>query len=288
MAKIITDNQHYTDIAAAIRTKNETETQYKPSEMADAILAIQGGVELNFTVVGGATEPENPKENMVWINTDQEITGWAFSADEPENPAEGMVWIETAAFSSIEFDVLKENCVMVYPIAAQVYISGAWVKSGLKIFQIGAWKEGKFFIAPNENISWINSSADVMKTSTSTKITHTTSTPTNGTQAASTSYVDFDIAEAHTVLYVKCTHSMSASSGSDQPWQLDLVNTSGSTVSSIFSRPCPANQSHPSATYEKQIDVSALSGTYRLRSLCYTWASAARMHYVTITSCYLH
>ena len=69
MAKIITDNQHYIDIAAAIRTKNETETLYKPSEMAPAILAIQGGVELNFELVGCTTEPVDPAENTIWVTT---------------------------------------------------------------------------------------------------------------------------------------------------------------------------------------------------------------------------
>lgn len=43
MAIVTTDNQHYTDIAAAIRSKNGTKTQYKPSEMAAAISAISGG-----------------------------------------------------------------------------------------------------------------------------------------------------------------------------------------------------------------------------------------------------
>ena len=43
MAIVTTDNQHYADIAAAIREKNGEETLYKPSEMAAAILAIEGG-----------------------------------------------------------------------------------------------------------------------------------------------------------------------------------------------------------------------------------------------------
>jgi hypothetical protein len=44
-----------------------------------------GGSSLNFTVVGGTTEPANPKENTIWVNTDQEITGWCFSAKEPND-----------------------------------------------------------------------------------------------------------------------------------------------------------------------------------------------------------
>ncbi len=47
MAKVITDSQHYTDIAAAIRAKNGEETTYKPSEMAAAIEAIEGGKKVS-------------------------------------------------------------------------------------------------------------------------------------------------------------------------------------------------------------------------------------------------
>ena len=43
MSKVLTDNKHYTDIAAAIREKNGTDDKYKPAEMADAIAAIETG-----------------------------------------------------------------------------------------------------------------------------------------------------------------------------------------------------------------------------------------------------
>ena len=42
-----------------------------------------GGVPLNFKIVGGTTEPTNPKENTIWVNTDTAIKGWHFSADDP-------------------------------------------------------------------------------------------------------------------------------------------------------------------------------------------------------------
>ena len=38
---------------------------------------------LNFKVVGGTTEPVSPKENTIWVNTDTEITDWAFSNKNP-------------------------------------------------------------------------------------------------------------------------------------------------------------------------------------------------------------
>ena len=37
-----------------------------------------GFVGLNFEIVGGTTQPSNPKENTIWVNTDQEITNWLF------------------------------------------------------------------------------------------------------------------------------------------------------------------------------------------------------------------
>lgn len=43
MAIITTDSKNYTDIAAAIRSKNGLATQYKPNEMAAAISAIVAG-----------------------------------------------------------------------------------------------------------------------------------------------------------------------------------------------------------------------------------------------------
>lgn len=41
--KVLTDPQHYTNIANAIREKNGTSNTYTPANMADAILAIESG-----------------------------------------------------------------------------------------------------------------------------------------------------------------------------------------------------------------------------------------------------
>ena len=41
-----------------------------------------GNNPLNFKVVGNP-QPESPKENTIWVNTDTEITGWQFASDDP-------------------------------------------------------------------------------------------------------------------------------------------------------------------------------------------------------------
>ena len=83
MAIVTTDNQHYTDIAAAIRSKNGTETLYKPSEMAAAIQAISGGGEpeppddgktrLYITVPANAMPDRPPPRNRVPLYIQQTV-----------------------------------------------------------------------------------------------------------------------------------------------------------------------------------------------------------------------
>ena len=97
-----------------------------------------GGNPLNFKVVGNP-QPSNPKENTIWINTDDKITSYLFNATQPTNPTEGMAWIATDTSSSAEFNALKKNGIQVYPIYAKQYVSGAWVEKTAKTYQNGEW-----------------------------------------------------------------------------------------------------------------------------------------------------
>lgn len=100
-----------------------------------------GGGGLNFKIVGGTTEPTNLKENTIWVDTDEKITGYIFSAAQPTNPTEGLVWFFTAAPSTIQFNALKKNGIEVYPITARQYLGGAWVNRTAKIQQDGKLEE---------------------------------------------------------------------------------------------------------------------------------------------------
>lgn len=102
------------------------------------------GIQLNFEIVGGTTEPTNPKENTIWVNTDTEITDWAFSHSEPTNPIDGMVWIQTKAFSSVSFNVVTEKYIECLPASIYQYVSNAWVNRESMIYQSSQW------------VSWIN------------------------------------------------------------------------------------------------------------------------------------
>lgn len=106
-----------------------------------------GGAPLNFKVVGGTTEPSNPKENTIWINTDKEITGWHFDSQQPENMKNGEVWFSTGKASTVEFNALKANTLMVFPLSAKQMVSGTLVKVTAKCYQGGKWVE---FIGENQ------------------------------------------------------------------------------------------------------------------------------------------
>lgn len=97
------------------------------------------GGGLSFKVVGGTTEPASPKENMIWVNSDAEITATMFSAIAPSNPVEGMLWVCTDTYSPVAFNALKKNGIEVYPLYTQQYINGAWVKKTAQSYQNGAW-----------------------------------------------------------------------------------------------------------------------------------------------------
>lgn len=95
--------------------------------------------ELNFEVVGGTTQPSNPTENMIWVNTDVEITGWYFSSIEPENMNDGEVWFDTNITSNTEFNALKKNNLMIYPSSAKQLVSSTFKIVVAKTYQDGEW-----------------------------------------------------------------------------------------------------------------------------------------------------
>lgn len=53
----------------------------------------------------------------------------------------GVVWFATGAGSNTEFEALKKNGIMVYPLSAKLYSGGAWSNKSAKIYQGGEWTD---------------------------------------------------------------------------------------------------------------------------------------------------
>lgn len=107
--------------------------------MGECIFHGNGENLLNFKVVGGTTQPTNPRENTIWINTDTGITSWTFSAEEPKNLSSGMVWFRIGASGSAAFNALKRNNIQVYPLSAKQYVDNSLTEKRAKIYKNGAW-----------------------------------------------------------------------------------------------------------------------------------------------------
>ena len=109
-----------------------------------------GGVGLNFKIVGNP-QPAEAKENTIWIDTDEEITGWHFGTIEPENPTPGMVWIYTGTTSSAKFNAVKKNSIMVYPLSAKQLIGGAWESVTSQSSHDGQWVDWMMYLIKHIN-----------------------------------------------------------------------------------------------------------------------------------------
>ena len=107
-----------------------------------------GSAALNFNVVAyeseGSLQAATPKENTIGIITTAPITGWSFAdmSDPGHSMPEGFVYIHTETSdggTQQAFNALKKNEIMLRPISAKQYVSGAWVTVAAKIYQSGTW-----------------------------------------------------------------------------------------------------------------------------------------------------
>lgn len=104
------------------------------------------GGSLDFRVVGGTTQPASPRENTLWVNTANDITGYAIGAEVPASPSEGFVWIMTRDGTKSRFSVSSRKEVMVYPAGAYQFISNVWTVKALWLYQNAAWEQVVFYL----------------------------------------------------------------------------------------------------------------------------------------------
>ena len=113
----------------------------------------QGGAGLNFKIVGGTTQPASPKENTIWINTDLEITGWAFDAESPNYLSTGGIWLKTALNGNAKMNIVKKNTIFVSFLYAFQWNGTAFVSKEAKLYSNGKWVEmGAIFYADGVQI----------------------------------------------------------------------------------------------------------------------------------------
>lgn len=213
-------------VADAIRTKGETSEQLVFPD--GFVTAIQGISELNFEVVGGTTQPTNPNENTIWVNTSTEITKWTFSVEEPETTTLGTIWIKVGVLSDTPFNALKKNALILYPLYASQYINSAFEITPAKIYYNGAWVSFDayptfLFYYSRQSYAW-QARAWGLQSGNPTGVTPTVVTNADGSVSITVSasgaagcyelVEDFDLTGV-TALKLTCSISTTSSSVSD-------------------------------------------------------------------------
>lgn len=103
-----------------------------------------GGIDLY--IVGGTTRPASPRENTIWVETSDAITGWEVGYNRPTTAPEGSVFIYTSgAASTTDMDIsgnagrARKQIVKITPTYGYQYISGAWASKQIKMYVNGTW-----------------------------------------------------------------------------------------------------------------------------------------------------
>lgn len=147
-----------------------------------------GGGGLNLKVVGGTTQPTNPRENTIWANTTTAITGYVLSPTQPENGTEGLVWLKTAD-SGVEINVGRKNAVLLHLAMSQVYSSGSWKAVEGYVYKSSAWVQFGFLALYKDGIFSTDHTEKVVKGSITYADTYYTAVTNGG--AAGEAYVVF-------------------------------------------------------------------------------------------------
>jgi hypothetical protein len=122
-------------------------------------LPLSRSGSLNFNVVGGTTEPTNPKENTIWVNTETKIGHWSLEPTEPTARFDnsslqvGDVWVKTLNTNGImSFNPLKKNDIDIH-IAHTIYQwdGSKWARANGTIYGTNASVE--FSIAETLGLS---------------------------------------------------------------------------------------------------------------------------------------
>lgn len=226
------------------------------------------GASLNFKIVGGTVQPENPKRNTIWLNTDVEITGWDISAAAPETAVEGMVWIGVGTSGDIAFNALKKNAIQIFPLSAKQYVSGEWVNVKAQIYQGGEWTElwnGVLFENADqyEDITggWVKgASYGNVGTTATIDDTGIKLSTVSGSFINVETVNKIDIS-GHSTLYVDATVTSRTSSSANYLW-LAYTESSGQAIHDSAAVPKASAKVTALGNVTLSLDVSTADGEY--------------------------
>ena len=115
--------------------------------MGTAFLYGNGGSGgcLNLKVVGGATQPTNPRDGTIWANTSALKPDYILSEMQPGSPAIGLVWIKLGS-DGVSMPVDKKGTLAITLAGCAVYNGGAWDNVDAWVYTGGKWVQFSYTI----------------------------------------------------------------------------------------------------------------------------------------------
>lgn len=167
-----------TDLADAIRYKAGIEEMLSPNEMVDVIDGLTTTTErpFNFEIVGGTTEPVNPADNTIWINTGVTIGEWQLAYSEPATRTDGNklaagdVWLLLSTKSNVSISLSRKFYIQACIIGAYQWDGSVWIPCEFAGYVDGEWKTTVLlYYSPTDGVyggDWLFSRSDTSNKTT--------------------------------------------------------------------------------------------------------------------------
>lgn len=108
--------------------------------MGTAFLYGNGGSGggLSLRVLGGTTQPTNPREGTIWVNTSAEKPDYIISRSQPGSPASGLVWIKLGS-DGVSLPVDKKGTLAITLAGCAVWNGSDWGNVDAWVYTGGKW-----------------------------------------------------------------------------------------------------------------------------------------------------
>lgn len=231
-----------------------------------------GGANLNFAVVGGTTQPSNPKANTIWVNTDTAISSYAFSTTEPSNPTAGMVWFQTGSASSVAFPATEENVIMVYPNACKQFVSGAWVGKTAMSYLNNTWASWSLVVYDKGDENTFSAIGYIWGSAARAAVPSVDYYNTSGAKITENNVYDAGVAGWHNTGGLCVSDAVDLSGYSTLTFEYTGVNYNNAVVFYVSTEGDSYNENRDlhvaattgSGTLSKTLNIANLSGMYHI------------------------
>lgn len=144
-------------------------------------ISVGGGGSLKLNVVGGTTQPLNPKENTIWVNTSIAIGNiyiFKLYYNLPVSPSVGDIVVQDGTYSdSVELTVSEKPHIGIRPQCCFQYTAAGWEGVESALYTGGAWKQLYLYIINTDIFPAILGDWNAYATK-ATSYTSTTALPT--------------------------------------------------------------------------------------------------------------